>query len=73
MRGLRPSMSSASRMFLQDAAAGAIALVESRLNDAISAGELPASFRVTARASQVIDLSRGLAMRANGRATHETA
>jgi len=51
-------------MFLQDAAAGATTLVERRLNDAISAGEFPASFPVTARASQVIDLSRGLAMRA---------
>lgn len=52
------------RQFLKDAAAGAMALVERRFYDGISAGEIPADFPVTARASQVIDLSRGLTMRA---------
>ncbi len=52
------------RQFLQDAAAGAITLVERRFYDAISAGELHSGFPVAARASQVIDLSRGLTMRA---------
>jgi AcrR family transcriptional regulator len=52
------------RQFLQDAAAGAMALVERRFDDAIRAGELPSNFPVAARASQVIDLSRGLTMRA---------
>ena len=52
------------RQFLQDAAAGAMALVERRFHDAINAGELPSDFPVAARASQVIDLSRGLTMRA---------
>ena len=52
------------RQFLQNAAAGAVALVESRFRDGISAGEIPADFPVAARASQVIDLVRGLTMRA---------
>ena len=52
------------RQFLQNAAAGAAALVERRFRDGISAGEIPADFPVAARASQVIDLSKGLTMRA---------
>ncbi len=52
------------RHFLQHAAAGATALVERRFRDGISAGEVPSDFPVAARASQVIDLSNGLTMRA---------
>jgi len=52
------------RQFLQNAAAGAVAMMERRFRDGISAGELPSDFPVAARASQVVDLSRGLAMRA---------
>jgi AcrR family transcriptional regulator len=52
------------RQFLKDAAAGAVAFVERRFRDAISAGEIPSDFPVAARASQLIDLSRGLTMRA---------
>lgn len=52
------------RQFLLDAAAGAVALVTQRFSDAISAGELPSDFPVTARAGQVTDLARGLTMRA---------
>ncbi len=52
------------RQFLQDAVAGAMALVERRFCDGISAGEIPSDFPVAARASQALDLSRGLTMRA---------
>jgi AcrR family transcriptional regulator len=52
------------RQFLQDAVAAGAALVERRLCDAISAGELPPDFPVATRASQVLDLGRGLTMRA---------
>ena len=52
------------RQFLQDAVAAGAALVERRLCDAISAGEVPSDFPVAARASQVLDLSRGLTVRA---------
>jgi AcrR family transcriptional regulator len=52
------------RQFLKDAAAGAIALLERRFRDAISAGEIPSDFPVAVRASQVLDLGRGLTMRA---------
>lgn len=52
------------RQFLQNAAAGGVALVERRFRDGISAGEIPSDFPVAARASQVIDLSRGLTIRA---------
>jgi hypothetical protein len=38
--------------------------VERRFREGISAGEIPADFPVAARASQVIDLSKGLTMRA---------
>src|ERR1700759_3038540 len=52
------------RQFLKDAVAGGMALVNRRFCDAISAGEVPSDFPVAARASQVLDLSRGLTMRA---------
>jgi hypothetical protein len=52
------------RQFLKDAVAGGMALVKRRFCDAISAGELPPDFPVAARASQVLDLSRGLTVRA---------
>ena len=50
--------------FLQNAAAGAVAMVERRFRDAIRSGEIPSDFPVATRASQVIDLLRGLTMRA---------
>jgi AcrR family transcriptional regulator len=52
------------RQFLQDAAAAVVVLVEGRFRDGISAGEFPSDFPVAARASQVLDLARGLTMRA---------
>jgi hypothetical protein len=52
------------RQFVKDSVAAATALVEQRFYDAISAGDLPADFPVTARATQVLDLGRGLTMRA---------
>jgi len=52
------------RQFLKDAAAAGAALVERRFCDGISAGEIPSDFPVAVRASQVLDLSRGLTMRA---------
>jgi AcrR family transcriptional regulator len=52
------------RQFLQNVATGIVALVERRFRDGISAGEIPSDFPVAARASQVIDLSRGLTVRA---------
>jgi AcrR family transcriptional regulator len=52
------------RQFLKDAAAAAIALLERRFCDGIGAGEIPSDFPVAVRASQVLDLGRGLTMRA---------
>ena len=52
------------REFLQNAAAAAVALVERRFRDAISAGEIPSDFPVAVRAIQLIDFARGLTMRA---------
>jgi AcrR family transcriptional regulator len=52
------------RKFLQNAAAAAVAMVEGRFRDGISAGEIPSDFPVAVRASQVMDLGRGLTMRA---------
>ena len=52
------------RQYLQKATAGAMGLVERRFSDGISAGEIAPDFPVAARASQVLDLSRGLTMRA---------
>ena len=60
------------RQFIQDAAAGAVALVERRFKDGISAGEIPADFPVAERASQVLDLARGLTMRAQMGMPRET-
>jgi hypothetical protein len=50
--------------FLQNAAAGGAALVESRFRDGITAGEIPSDFPVAVRAIQVTDFARGLTMRA---------
>jgi len=52
------------RQFVQNVAAHVVGLVERRFRDAISAGEIPSDFPVAVRASQLIDLARGLAMRA---------
>lgn len=52
------------RQFAQDVAAAAAAQVERRFRDAINAGELPSDFPASVRASQVMDLGRGLTMRA---------
>src|SRR5450432_503686 len=52
------------RQFLQNAAASAVALVERRFRDGISAGEIPSEFPVSVRAMQVTDFARGLTMRA---------
>ncbi|HZO94822.1 MAG TPA: TetR/AcrR family transcriptional regulator [Candidatus Baltobacteraceae bacterium] len=52
------------RQFVRNAAVGAVALVERRFQSGISAGEIPSDFPVAARASQVLDLARGLTMRA---------
>jgi AcrR family transcriptional regulator len=52
------------QQFLQDAVAAGMALVERRFRDGISAGEVPSDFPVAARASQLMDLGRGLTMRA---------
>src|SRR5208282_2853807 len=51
---------------------GGAALVERRFCDGISAGEIPTDFPVAARASQVLDLSRGLTMRAQMGAPRKT-
>lgn len=60
------------RQFVQDAAGAAAAQVERRFRDGISAGEIPSNFPVTARASQVMDLGRGLTMRAQMGAPRKT-
>lgn len=52
------------RQFIQNAAAGGQAMVERRFQAGISSGEIPADFPVAARASQALDLARGLTMRA---------
>lgn len=52
------------RQFLKDAVGAGSALVERRFCDGISAGEIPPDFPVAVRASQVLDLGRGLTMRA---------
>ena len=52
------------KRFLKDAATASLALVEGRFRDGIAAGELPPDFPVAARASQTVDLARGLTMRA---------
>jgi AcrR family transcriptional regulator len=60
------------RQFLKDAVAAGAALVERRFSDGISAGEIPSDFPVAARASQVLDLGRGLTMRAQMGAPRKT-
>jgi AcrR family transcriptional regulator len=62
----------AVREFLQHAAAGGVALVERRLRDAIAAGEVPPDFPVAVRARLIIDLVRGLTMRAQIGTPRET-
>lgn len=52
------------QQFLKNAADGALALLERRFRDGISAGEIPPDFPVAVRASQTLDLARGLTMRA---------
>ncbi len=52
------------RQFLKDANAGSLALLERRFRDGIDAGDIPSDFPVAARASQILDLGRGLTMRA---------
>jgi AcrR family transcriptional regulator len=60
------------RQFLKDAVAGGVALVERRFFDGISAGEIPSDFPIAARASQTLDLTRGLTMRAQMGAPRKT-
>ena len=60
------------RRILQNAAAGAAALVEGRFRDAIIAGEIPSDFPVVVRANQVLDIVRGLTMRAQIGAPRKT-
>lgn len=52
------------RRFLQKSADAAAELVERRFRDGISAGEVPPDFPVAERARQVLDIARGLTMRA---------
>jgi AcrR family transcriptional regulator len=52
------------RGFLLRAEADAARLVEQRLQAGVEAGELPPSYPVEERASQILDLVRGLALRA---------
>jgi AcrR family transcriptional regulator len=52
------------RKFLKTTVAAGADLVERRFRDGIRAGEIPRGFPVAARASQVLDLARGLTMRA---------
>jgi AcrR family transcriptional regulator len=52
------------RQFVQKASVGALAMVEHRFREGVGAGEIPSDFPVAARASQVIDLSNGLTLRA---------
>ena len=60
------------RQFLKDAVAAGQALVERRFCDGISAGEIPSDFPVAVRASQTLDLVRGLTMRAQMAAPRKT-
>ena len=53
------------RKFLQNAAAGGVALVEGRFRDGITDGEIPSDFPVAVRAIQVTDFARSLTMRAH--------
>ena len=60
------------RQFVRNAADSAVALVERRFRDGISAGDIPSDFPVAARASQTLDLVRGLTMRAQMGAPRKT-
>jgi AcrR family transcriptional regulator len=60
------------RQFLQNAVAGAVAMMELRFRDGISAGEIRSDFPVAVRAIQVTDLARGLTMRARIGAPRKT-
>ena len=60
------------RQFLQNAAAGAAAVVEDRFRAGIGAGEISSDCPVAVRARQVIDFTRSLTMRAQIGATRET-
>lgn len=60
------------RQFLKDAASAGVALVERRFCDGISAGEISSDFPVSVRASQTVDLARGLTMRAQLGALRKT-
>ena len=52
------------RQVVKDATAAAIAQLECRLRDGIGTGEVPPDFPVAVRATQALDLGRGLMMRA---------
>jgi len=52
------------REFLQIAAAGGVALVESRFREGIGAGDIAPDFPVVERASQTVDFARSFTMRA---------
>jgi AcrR family transcriptional regulator len=60
------------RQFILNAAAGAVALLERRFQSGISAGEIPSDFPVSERAIQVLDLARGLTMRAQMGVSRQT-
>ncbi|WP_242137855.1 TetR/AcrR family transcriptional regulator [Sphingomonas sp. TREG-RG-20F-R18-01] len=60
------------RQFVQDVSAAIVAQIERRFRDGISAGELPSDFPASARASQVMDIARGLTMRAQMGAPRKT-
>jgi len=60
------------REFLRNAAAGGVALAEGRFRDGITAGEIPSDFPVAFRARLLIDVTRGLTMRAQIGAPRET-
>ncbi len=52
------------RAFLRRGAAATVALIEKRLHSAVEAKQLPPDFPVGTRAKQVLDLARGLTLRA---------
>jgi AcrR family transcriptional regulator len=52
------------RDFLRRASDDTVAVVEKRLREAVEAGELPPEFPVRMRAKQILDLARGLTVRA---------
>jgi AcrR family transcriptional regulator len=60
------------KQLLKDTVGAGAALVERRLCDGVSAGEIPSDYPVAVRASQVLDLARGLTMRAQMGVPRET-